>query len=139
MRVICVDDERLLMEDTVSLVGELPQVDEVKGFTRARDALDWLSENPVDLALLDIDMPGMNGIELAAQIKTRWPDTAIVFSSRAMTTSSRIMIAPTVQLLLDHSFFRTLWNLFITEHLPRWMHGYADPAALSRCLRADCR
>ena len=79
MRVICVDDERLLMEDTVSLIGELPQVDEVKGFTRARDALDWLNDNTADVALLDIDMPGMNGIELAAQIKTRRPDTAIVF------------------------------------------------------------
>ena len=67
------------MEDTVSLLAELPQIDEAKGFTRGRDALDYLAENRVELALLDIDMPGMNGMELAAVIKTRWPDTAIVF------------------------------------------------------------
>ena len=79
MWAICVDDERLLMEDTVSLLGKLPQIDGAKGFTRAADALDWLEENAADIAFLDIDMPGMNGMELAAIIKTRWPNVAIVF------------------------------------------------------------
>lgn len=79
MRAICVDDERIILEDTVSLCMELPQIDEAKGFTRALDALLWLEDNDADLALLDIDMPGMNGIELAAAIKRRRPETAIIF------------------------------------------------------------
>ena len=79
MRAICVDDERLLMEDTVSLLGELPQIDTAKGFTRAADALGWLETNAADIAFLDIDMPGMSGMELAVQIKTRWPQMSIVF------------------------------------------------------------
>ena len=79
MKAICVDDERLLMEDTVAMCLALPEIDEAKGFTRAKDALDWLEEAPVDLALLDIDMPGMDGLELAARIKEKWPDTAILF------------------------------------------------------------
>lgn len=79
MRAICVDDEKLLMEDMVYQLGELPQIDEVKGFTRARDALDYLSGHVADLALLDIDMQEMSGMELAAIIKTRWPDMAVVF------------------------------------------------------------
>ena len=79
MTVICVDDERLLMEDTLSLLGALPQVTQAKGFTGAAEALAWLGENRADLALLDIDMPEMSGMELAAIIKTRWPETAVVF------------------------------------------------------------
>ena len=79
MRVICVDDERIILEDTVALCLELPQIDEAKGFTRAADALLWLEDNDADLALLDIDMPGMNGIELAAAIKRKRPETAILF------------------------------------------------------------
>ena len=79
MRAICVDDERIILEDTVSLCLELPQIDEAKGFTRAADALLWLRDNDADLALLDIDMPGMNGIELAAAIKRERPETAIIF------------------------------------------------------------
>ncbi len=79
MRAICVDDERIIMEDTVSRCLELPQIDEAKGFIRAADALLWLEDNDADLALLDIDMPGMNGIELAVAIKKKRPDTAIIF------------------------------------------------------------
>ncbi len=79
MRAICVDDEKLILEDVVSMCRELPQISEVKGFTRSSEALAWLEHNPVNLALLDIDMPGMNGLELAAAIKGKWPETAICF------------------------------------------------------------
>ena len=79
MRAICVDDERLLMENTVSLCRDLPQIDDVKGFTVPTEALKWLENNPADIALLDIDMPGMNGIVLAAEMKRKRPDMAIIF------------------------------------------------------------
>ena len=39
----------------------------------------WLEDNTADLALLDIDMPMMNVIELALRIKEKSPDTAIIF------------------------------------------------------------
>ena len=79
MRVICVDDEKLLMEDTLSMCRALPQIGETVGFTRPDEALEWLAANSADLALLDIDMPGMNGLELAAAIKSKHPETAIIF------------------------------------------------------------
>ncbi len=79
MKAICVDDERILMEDTVAMCLELPEIDEARGFVRPEDALEWLEHNAADLALLDIDMPGMNGIQLAAAIKAKHPDTAILF------------------------------------------------------------
>lgn len=79
MKVICVDDERLLMEDTAALCRALDGVDEAVGFTRPTDALRWLEAHRADAALLDIDMPGMTGLELAKVIKKRWPDTAVIF------------------------------------------------------------
>lgn len=79
MRAICVDDEKLITDYVVSLCRDLPPLTEAEGFTRAGDALAWLKENSADLALLDIDMPDMNGITLAAEIKKLRPDTAIVF------------------------------------------------------------
>lgn len=79
MRVICVDDERLLMEDTAALCRTLECVDEAVGFTRPQDALRWLETHRADAALLDIDMPCMSGLELAAAVKARWPETAVVF------------------------------------------------------------
>ena len=79
MKVICVDDERLLMEDTVALCQTLEQVDEAVGFTRPGEALQWLEHERADVALLDINMPGMGGLELAAAIKQKWPHMVILF------------------------------------------------------------
>ena len=80
MTILCVDDEKLLMEDTVSMCRELlSETDTVQGFSRSRDALEWIREHPADVALLDINVPDMNGLKLAAEIKRIQPDTAIVF------------------------------------------------------------
>ena len=79
MKVICVDDERLLAEHVAKLCRELPGVEEAQAFSHPTRALEWLESHSADLALLDIDMPGMNGMELAAHIKARYPKTAIIF------------------------------------------------------------
>ncbi len=79
MKAICVDDESLIRDYLVSLCRSMPPLTEAEGFTRARDALDWLRENEADLALLDIDMPDMNGIALAAEIKKLHPEISIIF------------------------------------------------------------
>ncbi len=79
MKVICVDDERLLMEDTVAMCRKLEQVDEAVGFTRPEEALRYLEGNRADAALLDIDMPGMNGLELAKKLREKCSEMQIIF------------------------------------------------------------
>lgn len=79
MTIICVDDESLVLGLTVSLCRELPQVTQVLGFERPSAALDWLKQNQAGIALLDINMPEMDGLTLAARIKEYSPDTEIIF------------------------------------------------------------
>ena len=79
MKVICVDDEPLAVEYTLSQCALLPGIDEAKGFTEAQSALDWLRGHSADLAILDINMPEIDGITLAARIKQAQPETAILF------------------------------------------------------------
>ena len=79
MRVICVEDERVLMTYTVNLCLELDLVDEAEGFLRASDAIQYMEKHRVDVALLDINMPDMSGMRLATLIQERWPETKIIF------------------------------------------------------------
>lgn len=79
MKAICVDDEPLAVEYTTSQCMRLPEIEEAKGFTDAKLALDWISGHPVELAILDINMPEIDGITLAARIKEKHPQTAVIF------------------------------------------------------------
>ena len=47
MRVICVDDECQTLQDTLQLCRQMPQISSAEGFTRARDALQWMETHPV--------------------------------------------------------------------------------------------
>ena len=79
MKAICVDDEPLAVEYTLKQCEQLPEIDEAKGFTDAQQALDWLRDHPADLALLDINMPKIDGITLAARIKEMYPRMIVLF------------------------------------------------------------
>jgi len=54
----------------------------------ARKGLDFLEHHPVDLLLLDVVMPGMNGFEMFAQLKAepRWADIPVIFLSAVNET-----------------------------------------------------
>ena len=79
MNAICVDDEAQVLKYIVSSCQKLQMLDDVRGFTQPREALRWVAANPVELALLDIDMPNMTGLELAAEIRKLCPHISIIF------------------------------------------------------------
>jgi DNA-binding NtrC family response regulator len=47
----------------------------------AEDALHYMDEHPVDLALLDYEMPEMDGLTALGKIRLRHPDTAVIMMS----------------------------------------------------------
>ena len=79
MKIICVDDEQLILKLVVRMCKQLPQINEAVGFSNPHEALEYLKENDVDIVLLDIEMPKMNGITLAVKIKELCPDISIIF------------------------------------------------------------
>ena len=81
MKTIIVDDELWSVEqfklecqnvDGISLIGY---------FDNPFDAIDFAKTNEVDLAFLDIEMPGMNGIELGKKLREIYPNIVVVFVS----------------------------------------------------------
>ena len=79
MKIVCVDDEVLLAQNTAALCRSFPDVDEAEALTSGRQAFEWFEKNDADIAILDIDMPDISGLQLAARIKTMHPDTKIIF------------------------------------------------------------
>lgn len=79
MRVIYVDDESTLLENFRLTVEGLSLIDELNLFRKSEDALKWAEKNPVDVAFLDIEMPMINGIELAKRLKETDQNIRIVF------------------------------------------------------------
>ena len=61
VRVLCVDDEFFNIKLLEAILE--PQGYEVIGATNGREALERLQEMPIDLVLLDVMMPVMNGFE----------------------------------------------------------------------------
>ena len=79
LKVLCVDDEKLMLQHLVSLCEKATGVEDTYGFDRAKKALSWVKDHSCDLALLDINLPDMDGITLARQIQELHPETDIVF------------------------------------------------------------
>ncbi len=63
MKCIIIDDEPLAREGMELLVQEVETLDLLGKFGSAEMALSFLSENEVDLIFLDIEMPGLSGLE----------------------------------------------------------------------------
>jgi len=73
-RVLIVDNDALLVEVLSEVVtGLMPGV-AADTATSGADALDRLAETEYDAVAADIKMPGMDGLELLARIRARWPE-----------------------------------------------------------------
>lgn len=65
LRVLVVDDERPALDELTYLLDADPRVAEVVACQSATDSLRLLREREVDCVFLDIQMPGLTGLELA--------------------------------------------------------------------------
>ncbi len=79
MKAVLVDDEKTGLDYLTKLCENIPELTDIKGFTKSRSALDWCTKNPVDIAMLDINMPDINGINLVKKLREMKPDIKIIF------------------------------------------------------------
>ncbi len=81
LRVLVVDDEELARLRLKSLVGECgePVAAVVGEAANAAQALVWLATRTCDVVLLDVQMPGRDGLQLAAELKRLPTPPAVVF------------------------------------------------------------
>src|SRR5262245_14611731 len=81
MRVLLADDHNLVRAGIRVLLEALPEVEIVPDAADGQDALQALQKHKPDIALIDISMPGLNGLELAARASREVPETRVVILS----------------------------------------------------------
>ena len=79
MKTIAVDDEIYMLETLQEAVSASSDVETVEAFSSCSAALAYATENPIDVAFLDINMRGIGGLGLAEKLLELQPRCKIVF------------------------------------------------------------
>jgi DNA-binding NarL/FixJ family response regulator len=81
LRILLADDHALVRAGMRALLGEVPGFEVVAETGDGREALQLTRERRPDIALLDISMPGLNGLEVVARIAHDHPATRVIIVS----------------------------------------------------------
>lgn len=76
---ICLDDEKIILKGLLSMVNGHPLIKQAEGFTKPSEAVEWVKNNAVDIAFLDIEMFNKSGIEIAVEMKKYRPNLWVIF------------------------------------------------------------
>ena len=79
MKIIILDNHKLIIAEIKRQVMSVLPKAECTCFTKQREAIEYVRKNHIDAALLDIDMPGLNGIEVAELMCRINPRLNIIF------------------------------------------------------------
>ena len=81
MKILAVDDEIIALEGLVKSIKEADNTAQVFSFRFSDEAIDFMKTNTCDVAFLDIEMYGINGVSLANILLQMNPNINIIFST----------------------------------------------------------
>ena len=81
--ILIADDHPLFRRGIADLIQRQPEFNLVAEAGSGADVLDLLANRKIDVALLDIQMPGHNGIELLEIIRSKNINVDVIFSHHA--------------------------------------------------------
>lgn len=71
LKILLIDDTRIVLEHLQALLSELTQVSSTEAVQSAEEGLNLLDNYEPDIMVLDINMPGMNGIEMLRRLSLK--------------------------------------------------------------------
>jgi DNA-binding response OmpR family regulator len=77
--VLVVEDDEVIRATTAEMLSEIGCV--VKQAGRAEEALNSLDDGPVDVLLTDVGLPGISGLQLARDARSRRPGLCLVLAT----------------------------------------------------------
>ncbi len=78
VKIMIADDHQLIIDTITILLKDAPDMDVLEEANNGNEVLDILSRRKIDLVLMDIEMPELNGIDTTKAIRDRYPDVKIM-------------------------------------------------------------
>ena len=73
-----VDDHKLIRDAIYSYLDQDKEFDVVGQVSNGVEALEFLEQTSVDVVMMDINMPVMDGVDCTKEIVKRWPDVKVL-------------------------------------------------------------
>ena len=103
LNVMVVDDDIFVSEMITELIQDQGHI--VHAVNSAQQALDRVSQKPIDLLLTDLDLPETDGWKLAQQIRAKYPDIIIgMVTGWPLSLEERASSSQTVDFILNKPF-----------------------------------
>jgi two-component SAPR family response regulator len=93
--VIFVDDENLIVQSFNELLqmenlGSKVKIDTFTSKACGKETLHWLDDNKPDIAVLDIILNGVSGLDIAEKIMRVYPESMIIFLTGCEDSSEQV-------------------------------------------------
>ncbi len=135
VRVLVVDDETSIadfIDEVLTFHGY-----QVTSFSDPEEAYAIVDRQEFQLALIDINMPGIDGVQLSRRILENYPDTEIIIVTGVPDENN---LDPCLQMGLTHYLFKTfnesqlVYTVYAALHFQRLRNAYlADSSKIRGC------
>lgn len=146
VRIWLIEDNNAFRSVIARVIGDIPGFECAEAFSSCEEALESFATSRPDIVLLDVELPGMNGLEGIREIKKRSPQTHVVMltvfadqqkiknaigagaSGYLLKTSSEEEIADALREVLaggtpmNKEVARSVWNMFAEMAAPPDAH-----------------
>ncbi|TWD82856.1 LuxR family two component transcriptional regulator [Kribbella amoyensis] len=78
IRVVVADDQQVVREGLVALLGLLPDVEVTGDAANGAEAVQLVAEGNVDVVLMDLRMPVLDGIQATARLTAEYPEVPVL-------------------------------------------------------------
>jgi DNA-binding NarL/FixJ family response regulator len=78
IRVIVADDQQVVREGLVALLGLMDGIEVAGAAANGAEAIDLVAQGNVDVELMDLKMPVLDGVQATARITAAFPDVAVL-------------------------------------------------------------
>lgn len=128
IRIIVVEDDPMVAQLHAAYLSRMRGFQVTGIFSNGREALEFLKETPVELAVVDVNMPLCSGMELLRQMRGSGIHTAVIMVTAA--TEMRI-VEEAMRLGIEDYIIKP----FSYDRLRESVHRFRDKASLVRQLR----